>query len=497
MASPVPTSALTHPPPLLDYAALTQPTTPLPRAAAAEFRLLRPSRKTTPTPLSNFPALRPRLHPDSRYPTVQLLTGYLDDTGGVRVYRDGIRVYNGGEQGDDWLGLDLRRVNIPTRRISRNIILGAVHLSLEQSSGLIEKTNNGDLKDPDKLVEEINDFFHQQQIAAILNWEKRVSDATADTVSAIFSLATTSSNAQERGKDVGRLLARLSVEAVGKDHVEQDRFRAVNEALLPILADRIAAMRSPESDNEIWQGAFDSSDAENAFSLEEAARLNSQVHMASVESNQGTERGAVIELPDELSSEFEQTFGLTQEVAANKQFRCKDFSQGQNALRWALVQCQAVCDYVQTQPGPLPYYLGLELPEPFISKSGKSPAALWTSPPFYRHDAIRYLHVNARFQISLPNSEAEEALPLPICAVPAALEFPRVALPCGLPPGINAAVSVRHPSQQHPGHVPEGDSQELEETVSTPRSVTRDACESRFPAQANEAETSGHIQPPA
>lgn len=76
-----------------------------------------------------------------RSANVQLLTSYLDDTGGVRVYRDGIRVYNYGEQGDDWLGLDLRRVNIPTRRISRNIILGAVHLSLEQSSGLVEKTN--------------------------------------------------------------------------------------------------------------------------------------------------------------------------------------------------------------------------------------------------------------------------------------------------------------------------------------------------------------------
>ena len=71
----------------------------------------------------------------------RLLTNYLDDNGGVRVYRDGIRVYNYGEQGDDWLGLDLRRVNVPTRRISRNIILGEVHLSLESSDKLIEKTN--------------------------------------------------------------------------------------------------------------------------------------------------------------------------------------------------------------------------------------------------------------------------------------------------------------------------------------------------------------------
>lgn len=71
----------------------------------------------------------------------QLLAAYLDENGGVRVYRDGMRVYNYGEAGDDWLGLDLRRVNIPTRKISRNIILGAVHLSLEHSTGLTEKTN--------------------------------------------------------------------------------------------------------------------------------------------------------------------------------------------------------------------------------------------------------------------------------------------------------------------------------------------------------------------
>ena len=76
-----------------------------------------------------------------RMSDTRLLTSYLDDTGGVRVYRDGIRVYNYGETGDDWLGLDLRRVNSPTRRISRNIILGAVHLSLEKSTGLVEKTN--------------------------------------------------------------------------------------------------------------------------------------------------------------------------------------------------------------------------------------------------------------------------------------------------------------------------------------------------------------------
>lgn len=87
-----------------------------------------------------------------RLTNAQLLAKYLDETGGVRVYRDGIRVYNYGEQGDDWLGLDLRRVNIPTRRISRNIILGAVHLSLETSTDLIEKTNREGFVENDACI---------------------------------------------------------------------------------------------------------------------------------------------------------------------------------------------------------------------------------------------------------------------------------------------------------------------------------------------------------
>lgn len=77
----------------------------------------------------------------SRLGDSRLIENYLDENGGIRVYRDGIRVYNYGEPGDDWLGLDLRRVNTPARKISRNIVVGAIELSLESSPDLREKTN--------------------------------------------------------------------------------------------------------------------------------------------------------------------------------------------------------------------------------------------------------------------------------------------------------------------------------------------------------------------
>jgi len=66
---------------------------------------------------------------------------YLKDNGGVRVYRDGVRVYDYGEPGNDWLSLDLERVNLPTARISNNIVIGAISLNRLDSTDLEEKTN--------------------------------------------------------------------------------------------------------------------------------------------------------------------------------------------------------------------------------------------------------------------------------------------------------------------------------------------------------------------
>lgn len=66
---------------------------------------------------------------------------YLDNNCGIRVFRDGLRVYDYGEPENDWLGLDLRRVNQPTKRLSNNIVLGAIYLNRDESFDLVEKTN--------------------------------------------------------------------------------------------------------------------------------------------------------------------------------------------------------------------------------------------------------------------------------------------------------------------------------------------------------------------
>lgn len=66
---------------------------------------------------------------------------YLKSNGGIRVFRDGLRVYDYGEPENDWLSLDHRRFQQPTKAVSNNLILGAVSLTREESTDLKEKTN--------------------------------------------------------------------------------------------------------------------------------------------------------------------------------------------------------------------------------------------------------------------------------------------------------------------------------------------------------------------
>lgn len=287
----------------------------------------------------------------------------------------------------------------------KNVTKPFAVLPLEKSDLLDEE---GNIKSMEKLVEAIESVVKKQpQIAALLNWEERVLEATSDTVSSIFSMVGDGDQAQE----VGRLLAQLAVAAAGEGRVGEDRFHAVNEALLPILADHIASLRLRPEDKQTWKAAFTKTDIEEALSIEEAAKLNSRIHIDSTKADQGAERGVVIALPDKLSDEFEQNFGIPQEDAAKELFHCKNFVENDDRFHWVLVQSQAACDYALKRPGPLPYYLGLEIAEKF-KKKGNVPDALWISPSFESEDNCFHLRVNALFQISLPPEVANKEKPL-------------------------------------------------------------------------------------
>jgi signal transduction histidine kinase len=71
----------------------------------------------------------------------QQIKKWLDAQTGVRVYRDKIRVFNYGEPGDDWLGLDARRINRPAGKLGSQSVIAQVCIDLPKSGALREKTN--------------------------------------------------------------------------------------------------------------------------------------------------------------------------------------------------------------------------------------------------------------------------------------------------------------------------------------------------------------------
>jgi len=98
----------------------------------------------------------------------QQIKDYLKEQSGMRIYRDGIRVFNYGEAKDDWLGLNAGRINMPGLKIDTGMVLGGVDLNLESSYGLKEKTNREGFDDNNTyklfkwIVASVVEDFHQK-----------------------------------------------------------------------------------------------------------------------------------------------------------------------------------------------------------------------------------------------------------------------------------------------------------------------------------------------
>ena len=73
--------------------------------------------------------------------TLKSIREDLDKIAGVNVYRDGFRVLPYGERQNDWLRLDMRRVQNPTMRLSNNQVAGYVYISADGNPNLRDQTN--------------------------------------------------------------------------------------------------------------------------------------------------------------------------------------------------------------------------------------------------------------------------------------------------------------------------------------------------------------------
>lgn len=79
--------------------------------------------------------------------TIRDIKTDLRSASGVNIYRDGFRVLPYGEPKNDWLRLDMRRVQNPTMRLSNNQIVGYISISADGNPNLQDQSNREGLID--------------------------------------------------------------------------------------------------------------------------------------------------------------------------------------------------------------------------------------------------------------------------------------------------------------------------------------------------------------
>jgi signal transduction histidine kinase len=96
----------------------------------------------------------------------------VDEFAGVAIYRDRFRIRPYGDNDNDWLTLDMRRVNNPSLRIGHNQVSGILLISNERESGLIERSSREGLEE--------NESFRRLRRLILTLFDQRVEPKRRD-----------------------------------------------------------------------------------------------------------------------------------------------------------------------------------------------------------------------------------------------------------------------------------------------------------------------------
>lgn len=158
-----------------------------------------------------------------------LINSYLDQNGGIKIFRDNIRVYNYGEPNDDWLGINLSRATKMNAHFAKNQIIGAINLNLaETKDSLVEKTNReGFIENEtfDILTRIVKAIYHHFERTSAADKEKllKVIDKNAVTRKIGFSESIRELEEKLKQKNLDGEFSAL----VGKVRKDYDNMREV------------------------------------------------------------------------------------------------------------------------------------------------------------------------------------------------------------------------------------------------------------------------------
>ncbi len=119
--------------------------------------------------------------------TIRNIRADLDAIAGISVYRDGFRVLPYGEPNNDWLRLDIRRVQKPTMRLSNNQLFGFISISANENQQLSDQSNREGLVEGQALHDLRDIVLHILTELENLRYKSRPRAKRVTTRASLFS----------------------------------------------------------------------------------------------------------------------------------------------------------------------------------------------------------------------------------------------------------------------------------------------------------------------
>lgn len=155
----------------------------------------------------------------------------LDAIAGISIYRNGFRVLPYGEPKNDWLRLDMRRVQNPTTRLSNNQIYGYVAISADKNPQLKDQSNREGLVEGPALQDVQDVLIEILTVLETLRYEARPrrDQATPQQARTLFGSVSLAAIRESLGSQANVPAVRTAIEST--DRLLQDSFRNVQEVL--------------------------------------------------------------------------------------------------------------------------------------------------------------------------------------------------------------------------------------------------------------------------
>src|SRR6266478_3221189 len=185
----------------------------------------------------------------------------LDAFSGVNLFRDGIRVLPYGDEGDDWLLLDKRRIDDPTRRLANNQVIGAVEITQTENQPLIDKANREGLQENEpfsdftSLVKAGVRLLEQYSFATrqgLTGKKKEGVPSKAELATSIAEVEEAARRAEAESREVSRAFQTAEEKGWVSPEAVTDLKQKINHLQSQVSAQRVKAEAANETVREVY-----------------------------------------------------------------------------------------------------------------------------------------------------------------------------------------------------------------------------------------------------